>query len=265
MPLVDERVELVVVPDGCGQWAEPLVPVQAGRQLLLRQVVRHGGGAVGVRRCAAAMHLYPVYLAQDALAAEGGGVQELAAAALLAAHLQDAAVLAHGLHELLAFVDSQRERLLQVDILARLASGNGDDGVLMVGRGNDYGIYVRAGKQLLVVLVGIHLHLLLALRLVVLPDAAQETVALDVVDVAACQDANVVECHEGAQQVHGLLPEADKAQVHFPVGRLCSRRTCRGRSRRCMDKTCGSSHSRSTQCTHSKEISSFHTVTCFSC
>ena len=74
------------------------------------------------------MDFYLIYLAKDALTAKRGSMDELAAASLLTAHLQDAPILAHGLHELLSLENGERERLLEIDVLTSLTSGDGDDG-----------------------------------------------------------------------------------------------------------------------------------------
>ncbi len=71
------------------------------------------------------MDFYLIYLAKDALTAKRGSMYELAAASLLTAHLQDAPILADGLHELLSLEDGERERFLEIDVLACLTSSDG--------------------------------------------------------------------------------------------------------------------------------------------
>ena len=213
------------------------------------------------------MDFYLVYLAKDALTTKRGSMDELAAASLLTAHLQDAPILADGLHELLSFEDGERERLLEIDILACLTSGDGDDGVLMVGCSDNHSVDVLSGQQVLVVLIDIHLHLLLALRPVELLHSTLEAVALDVIDIAASQHTHVVERHEGAQQIHRLLPKPDETQVDFPVGRRALLDFPVGRlGRSCrlsLYKTHGRRHCHSTQSTCSQKTSSFHNLYIF--
>jgi hypothetical protein len=61
-------------------------------------------------------------LADAPVADEFAGEPEAVVAALLAPGLEHGLVLAHGLHQPLALIDRQRERLLAIDILSRLHS-----------------------------------------------------------------------------------------------------------------------------------------------
>jgi hypothetical protein len=62
------------------------------------------------------------------------------AAALLGAGLENNAVVAHGFDDMFAFVNSQRERFLAVNILLRLCRGDVDQGMPVVGHCLDYDI-----------------------------------------------------------------------------------------------------------------------------
>ena len=70
------------------------------------------------------------------------------AGAALRAHLDHAAVLAGRGDHLPAFPDVVGQRLLDVDVLARLAGPDGGQGVPMVGRGDDDGVDVLVVEQL---------------------------------------------------------------------------------------------------------------------
>ena len=61
-------------------------------------------------------------------------------AAVLRADLDDAAVLSRGLDQLLPFPAVVAQRLLHVDVLARLAAPERGRHVPMVGRGDDHGV-----------------------------------------------------------------------------------------------------------------------------
>ena len=94
-----------MVVDALGKGAEPLVPVQACRHFHAGKLAFHGVAGLGVE-IAAHEHVYALNLAQFAVADQAAGMGELGAGALLAAHLEYAAVLAYSLDELLAFVDA---------------------------------------------------------------------------------------------------------------------------------------------------------------
>ena len=62
----------------------------------------------------------------------------------LVAHLGHHFVAFGGLGEGAGFVDIVGERLLHVDVLAQLHGGQGNHGVVVVGRGHRYGIEILA-------------------------------------------------------------------------------------------------------------------------
>ena len=212
-----------MVIDALREGTQPLVPVEAGGNGHPGQLAGGGGGGDGIHVVAAHIDLQLVDLAQFPFAGQVGRMDEFLAGALLGAHLQDAVVLAHGLHQLLSLIDGEGGGLLQVDILAGLAGGDGHHGVLVVGRGDDHGVDVRTGQQVLVVLIHIHLHLALSLGAVVVFYALGKAVALHIVHVAAGHHAHVIHADEALQQVHRLLSQADKAQLHFAVGSFLGR------------------------------------------
>src|SRR5262249_42303235 len=97
--------------------------------------------------------LDPGELADPAVADQLAGLPEARVAALLAAGLEDALGVAPRRDEALALVDRQRERLLAVDVLARLEGGEVDQRVPVVGGAVDDDMDVLALQQLTEVLV----------------------------------------------------------------------------------------------------------------
>ena len=171
------------------------------------------------------MHFDFLNFTHDTFAAQCSCMDEFATTALLATHLQDTSVFAYGFAELLAFVDGERQGLFQIDILAGLASSNSNDGMLMIGRRNNNRVDILASQKVLIILINIDFHLLFALLLVVVLNTAHEAVTLYVIHVTACQYAHVVKGHKCAQQIHGLLPEANETKVHFSISRLLRSRS----------------------------------------
>jgi hypothetical protein len=102
---------------------------------------------------------HPLDLADASGAHERDGQEEdpVVIAALLGADLHDAARLLGDPAERLALVDRQRQRLLAVDVLARLHGVDADLGVPVVGRADDDGVDVLAVEELAVVLVDVGL------------------------------------------------------------------------------------------------------------
>ena len=186
-------------------------------------------------------------------------MDEFVAGTLHTAHLDYAVVLAHCLYNLLAFIDGKSHRLLQEDVLPRLAGGYGDDCVLMVRNGNNYGVDVRPCQDVLVVFVYVHIHFFLPFSLVELPDDAGKAVALDVIDVTASHNAHVLHWEEEVQQHQYLLPQAYESQGDFVVSRLflvagcCRGGGCRRFRQGGRQHQAGSAHGGNFQ-----EVSSFH-------
>ena len=82
---------------------------------------------------------------------------EVFVAPLLAAGLENALRVAHGLHEALALVNRQRQRLLAVNILARLERGEVHERVPVVRRAVDDNMHIIALEQLAEILVELRL------------------------------------------------------------------------------------------------------------
>src|SRR5262249_42301492 len=112
-----------------------------------------GGQVAGLAR-PADVHLDHLDLADAAAADILDGGAELAVGALLAAGLQDAVELAHRVDHGRGLVGGQRQRLLAVNVLLRLAGIDGEDGVPVVGGGDDDGVDVVALEEVAVVVVG---------------------------------------------------------------------------------------------------------------
>ena len=72
------------------------------------------------------------------------GIAEMRRAALLRAHLDDAIVAARGVDHDAALADGERERLFDVDVLARLARHDRRQRVPVIGRADDHRVDVLA-------------------------------------------------------------------------------------------------------------------------
>ena len=142
----------------------------------------------------------------------------LLAGSQLAAGLEHAIELADRLDHRRAFVDRQRQRLLAIHVLARLARLDRRDGVPMVGRGDEHGVDVLAGEHVAEVVV---LVAAFGARggAVVLVDPLLGVAAAVGVDVADGQNANVVEPEKrGDVKAVGLHPQADHADGDLVAG-----------------------------------------------
>ena len=134
---------------GHGRRAEPPFPVQRGRRIDLLE------RAAGVRRADLAGH--PFHLANAAGLHQRDRCKELLLelASLLRAHLEHAAGLLDCLADELAFVDGERERLLAVNILARLERLDRDLHMPVIGHANVYDLDIFAIKHMAVIFVGV--------------------------------------------------------------------------------------------------------------
>ena len=136
----------------------------------------------------------------------GDGQQEHAVvvAPLLGADLDHALGLLGDLAELLPLVDRQGQRLLAVDVLARLHGVDADLGVPVVGRADDHGVDVLAVEELAVVLVDVGLALADALVVLGLLGVA-------LVDVADGQEVAVVRRARGRRPSPGRRRRSGRA------------------------------------------------------
>ena len=186
-------------------------------------------------------------------------MDELVATPLLASYLEDTVVFTDSLDKLLTFVDSKGHRLFKVDILSGLASSYGNYGMLMVRSCNYDSIDIGAGQKIIVILVHIDFDLLLSLPFVVIGDSPNEAVPLDVIDVAACDNADIIHRDEPIEKIHRLLAEAYESEIHFRKGRGL----LRGLRSSC-GKDCSGDHSPGdAQCGRLQKVSSLHSVMWF--
>ena len=141
-------------------------------------------------------------------------------AALLRAHLDDAVVRRAAFDHHAAFADRQRERLLDVDVLAGLAGHDRRQRMPVIGRADDDGIDVVAVEHAAEVPRG-ELRRLVEL----LCDAVLRLRHLLVVDVAE-RDALRAESKHVAKVAGALAAAADQADSHAAVraGHLVLRR-----------------------------------------
>ncbi len=100
---------------------------------------------------------HSVDLAQAAVADPLARLAAAADGAILGTHLDNPAITSRRLDHLPALVDRPAERLLAIDVLARLAGQHGDGGVPVVGRGHEHGVDVLAVEDAAKILVGIAL------------------------------------------------------------------------------------------------------------
>ena len=132
-------------------------------------------------------------------------------AAPLRADLDHAVVLARRLAHLVALVDGLRQRLLDIDVLARLAGQDGGAGVPVVGSGDDHAVDVLVLEHPAKVFNERQL-LLLGLADVV-PHFGQD----GVVDVAESLELGAL--LDGPQRhAAALVAPADQRQHHLFIG-----------------------------------------------
>ena len=119
--------------------AEPHVPVESGRR-------RTVGRAPESRRrlVADVPRVDPVDLAERARLDDLDGLLEVQPRSLLRADLHDAVVLARRVDHRAAFLDVVRDRLLDVDVLARLAGHDHRDRVPVIDGRDDHRVEVVA-------------------------------------------------------------------------------------------------------------------------
>ena len=186
-----------------GEWPEPEVPVEALRRLLGRRGGMRGVGVV------------PAADLADAPAATVADVLRHVAArhrAPLGAELHHAAVAARGLHCPAALDHCHRERLLAVDVLARLARVDGVERVPVVGRADDHSVNVLPVEELAVVVV--------CLR--PLPRDAMGVPQPALVHVAHGDGRGVWHAHDVAQEPAAPAADADMAGGHAVARRLAA-------------------------------------------
>ncbi len=140
------------------------------------------------------------------------GVLRVRGAARLHADLDDALVLAGGLDHLAAFPDVVGERLLHVDVLARLAGQDGPEGVPVVGRRVDQGVHVLVVEDTPEVLHDLRRFALGLLDGLLRPCRAA------VVRVADIDDLRIAAAGEHLGHGRAPAPAAHQADHHLLIG-----------------------------------------------
>ena len=92
--------------------------------------------------------------------------------------------------------------------------------MLVVRDGDDDGVDVRPCKEVLVVLIDVHLYFLLPLSGIEVGDPVDETVAFNVIHVAAGDYAHILHGEEVVEEHKDLLAEADESEGDLVVGGL---------------------------------------------
>ena len=144
----------------------------------------------------------------------------------LRAHLHDPVVPPGRLDHPPAFADREREGLLDVDILARVARHDRLDGMPVVGRGDDHRVDVLLVEDAAEILVpldraaefrqprGDSVGQLLEMRM----DLVELPVQIRLVDVAKGDDLGVLVSEERVEDLHAAVSDADAADAHPIVG-----------------------------------------------
>ena len=120
-----------------GSGSKPKIPVEPSRGIGVGRIAHAGGRAIAVNPRLgkrdlsdfSALHQFDRFL-------------EMFTGTLLGADLHDAVVFRHSLHHLAALGQRVRERLFDIDILARFAGHDHGDGVPMVRGCNDHRLNV---------------------------------------------------------------------------------------------------------------------------
>ena len=133
-------------------------------------------------------------------------------APLLRPHLDDAVVAAGGVDHHAPFADRQRERLLDVDVLAGLARHDGRDRVPVIGGADDDGVDVLAIEHTPEIARRERRRLV-----VILLDAIGGLRDLLIVYIAQCH-ALRAQAQRGAQVCTPLAAAADERHADAPVG-----------------------------------------------
>ena len=95
--------------------------------------------------------LHPERLADRALRNQFARLDELRLGGVLAAHLQHAPGFLDVLGNDAGFFDAMRHGLLQVDVLAGFERIHGHAEVPVIRRGDEYGVEIGAGEQIVIV------------------------------------------------------------------------------------------------------------------
>lgn len=139
----------------------------------------------------------------------------------LAAGLQDDVVAPSRLHHLAAFGDEEAERLLAVDVLAGLAGVDGDQGVPVIGDGDDDGVDIAIVEDAAIVGVG---GAFLAGRVLDLLLGGVEASAIDIADGDGVADVGAEVAAALVGEAGALVADADVGNANAFVGALAPQR-----------------------------------------
>ena len=139
--------------------------------------------------------------------------------------MEDALIFAGGLHHGAGFVNGEGERLFAIDIFARFAGGDGEEGVPVVGRGDDHGINVLPRQQITeVFILGAALEVLDAFDAVKLVHRFAGEHAASGVHIADRDHLGVGHLEEVVGEAAALDASADDAHGDAVVGTFAGNR-----------------------------------------
>ena len=153
-------------------------------------------------------------LADPPVAHQLARIAEVVRRALLASGLKHGCVSPGGLDHLFRLANGQSQRLFAVDVLARATRGDGDDGVPVIRHSDEHGVDVRAGKQLLELVVSIASGERAGggCAAVLLLDLAARVLALDRIHVADGYNLYLGHPQKGAEMPATHVSHPDNAQ-----------------------------------------------------
>ena len=204
-----------------GARAQPEVPVEARRRGGVGQLADPGGGHVVGQAGPGHGHL-----ADRARLHQLGELGVKLRRPPLRAHLHHPVVAPRRLDHPTALADGERERLLGIDVLARIAGHDRLEGVPVVGRGDDHGIDVLLVEDPAEILVPLD-------RPAEIRQPRRDPVAqllevrMDLVELPVegrahrrrrGDDLGILMGAEGVQDLHAAIADAEAADAHPVVG-----------------------------------------------
>ena len=144
---------------------------------------------------------------------------EIGIGTLLTAHTQDHTIVTYRLGKHLALFDSEGERFLQVDVFLRIAGIDSHEGMPVVGGSDHHGINIFPCDKILVILVGLHGHLLTGFGITGI-HPLQETFPFHTVDITAGYNLYTLHAEITGKQIHRLLTQSDKTKAENTVARI---------------------------------------------
>ena len=213
---------------------QPQVPIQTLLRRLHRQVARDARPADH--------HLHALDLADAPVAHQFARHAKLPRRPLHRSRLEDALVLAHRLHHRAGLVDGLAQRLLAIDVLARLRRRDGDEGVPMIRRRDHHCVDVLSRQQFAEIIVGITALVAAAIRLLCVKSLRRHlrVSAARRIHVAHRHRLRLLPAEEAAQQTARLLAHADETQVQPGIRLRLRAPDARRQNERCRDDGGGS-------------------------